>query len=330
VAFGGLPIQRLTEQEAVTLVRGCLDRGVNFIDTARAYSVSEEYIGKGIAGRRDQVVLATMTTARDRAGLSRDLETSLRLLGCETIDLYQLHGVSSQSDYERVLGPDGAMQGLYAARQAGKIRHIGISSHSVEVSRQAIASGLFETILFPLNFVARELGEQIYPLAVEHDVGFITMKPLGGGMLSDARLAFKYLMQFEHAVLLTGIERLAELEQILAIVSGSAELSEVEREEMARIRRELGDRFCRRCQYCQPCPHGVSITQLMVAESNWKRCTLQAFLDTYASVVKQAAADCAECGECEDKCPYKLPIRQMLKESIAFYERQEAAQQRSR
>lgn len=324
VGFGGIPIQRLSEKEAIAVVRGCLDRGVNFIDTARAYTTSEERIGKAIAGRRDEVILATKSLARDKAGLLADLDLSLRPLGVETIDLYQLHGVSSEEDYQRVVGPGGALEGAEKAQQAGKIKHIGFTSHSLEIAKQAVRSRQFETILFPLNFIAREPGEELYPLAVEHDIGFMVMKPLAGGMLDNARLAFKYLLQFPKVLLVVGIERIEEMEEILQIVSGSTALTEAERSEMERFRKELGHRFCRRCQYCQPCPHGVPVTTIMIAESMWKRIPLRDFVESYAGPVEKAAACCIKCGECEAKCPYGLPIREIIDECLELYHREKA------
>jgi predicted aldo/keto reductase-like oxidoreductase len=323
IGFGGIPIQRLAEKEAIAVVRGCLDRGVDFIDTARAYTTSEEHIGKAIAGRRDGVVLATKSVCRDKAGLLADLETSLRLLGSETIDLYQLHGVSTMEDYQKVTQPGGALEGALEAQRSGKIRHIGFTSHSLDISNLAVDSGLFETILFPLNFVGREPGEALYPLAIARDVGFIVMKPLGGGLLGNARLAFKYLLQFSQAVSIPGIEKIEELEEILRIVSEPARLTQTDLDGMERIRQELGSRFCRRCQYCQPCPQGIPIAQVLSAENVWKRIPLADFLQGYAAPIEKAAA-CEKCGECEAKCPYGLPIREMLDESLALYQRAKA------
>lgn len=324
IGFGGIPIQRLSEREAIFVIRSCIDKGVNFIDTARAYTTSEERIGKAIAECRDQVILATKSLAKDRKGLLNDLDTSLRFLKVETVDLYQLHGVSSHEDYQKIIEPGGALEGVYEAQRTGKVKHIGISTHSLDVAKQMVKSGLFETLLFPLNFVAREPGEELYPLAAANDIGFIVMKPLAGGMLSDVRLAFKYLLQFPGAVLIPGIEKVAELEEIIRIVSEPATLTEVEREEMERIRQELGSRFCRRCQYCQPCPQGVPITQLMITESMWRRIPLADFVKDFAAPIEKATNDCTKCGECESKCPYGLPIREILDESIALYQREKA------
>ncbi len=225
VGFGGIPIQRLTEAEAIRVVRRCLDLGVTFLDTANAYSTSEERIGKALEGRRDQVVIATKTAARDRDTAREHLELSLKRLQVETIDLWQLHNVSTSEAYEQVLGPGGAMEAARWALDAGMVRHMGITSHSMEVALEAVPSGHFETVQFPFNFVTNEAAEKLLPLAREGDLGFIAMKPLGGGMLSDANLAIKYLLQFEHVVPDPGIERMEEIEEIVAIADGSWDLT---------------------------------------------------------------------------------------------------------
>jgi predicted aldo/keto reductase-like oxidoreductase len=322
VGFGGIPIQRLTEAEAVKVVQHCLDQGINWLDTARVYTTSEERIGKAVGGRRDGLVLATKSVARDRAGFLADVDLSLQRLGVEYIDLYQLHNVAKEEDYERVLAPGGALEGARDAQKAGKIHHIGITSHSLDMAKRAVQSHLFETIMFPLNFVAREPGEELYPLAVEHDVGFIVMKPLGGGLLGDARLAFKYLSQFPRTVPIPGIEKMEEIDEILQILKEPPHLSEVEKAKIEKIREDLGGRFCRRCQYCEPCPQGIATSWLMVAESFWKRSPLDRFVGAFEEAVEKAATDCDKCGQCEERCPYGLPIRDMLDESIALYRRE--------
>ena len=320
VGFGGIPIQRLTEAEAVRVVQRCLDLGVTFLDTANGYSTSEECIGKAIAGRREQVVIATKTGARDRATAQKHLELSLKRLNVESIDLWQFHNVSTFEDYEQVLGPDGAMEAAQRALEAGKVRHIGITHHSMDVALKAVPSGHFETVQFPFNFVTNEPAEKLLPLAQKHDVGFIAMKPLGGGLLDDANLSIKYLLQFENAVPDPGIEKVEEIEEIAAIVAGSWELTPEERQEIERIRSEVGTHFCRRCEYCQPCPQGVRISLIVNLRSLCKRLPAGRLLEDWIAEAVKSAENCVECGECEEKCPYHLPVREMIAENIKFYE----------
>ncbi len=324
VGFGGIPIQRLSDDDAVALVRGCLDLGINYIDTAHGYTTSEERVGRALKGRRDGIVLATKSHGLDRDTLTQELEQSLSRLGVDYIDLFQLHNVASQEEWDKVLAPGGALEAARDALQAGKIGHIGVTSHALAFAQKAVRSGLFETIMFPLNFVAREPGEELYPEAVANDVGFIAMKPLGGGMLSDARLAFQYLRQFPHAVPIPGIERIEEMREIIAVMAEPAGLTADDRQRIEGIREELGTRFCRRCDYCQPCRQGIPISSLMTAPSLIKRMPPQRALAMMERSVAKAV-ECEKCGECGETCPYHLPIREMLDEAIALYGRLKAA-----
>jgi predicted aldo/keto reductase-like oxidoreductase len=320
IGFGGIPIQRLTAPEAVQLVRHCLELGVTFFDTANGYSTSEERIGKALAGCREQVVIATKTPARDRATALEHLELSLRRLNTDVIDLWQLHNVSTFEAYEQVLAPKGALEAARQALETGKVRHIGITSHSMDVAREAVPSGHFETVQFPFNFVTHEPAQQLVPLVREHDVGFIAMKPLGGGLLSDANLCIKYLLQFDNVVPDPGIQRTREIEEIVEIVAGSWELTPAEWQAIDLIRGEVGTRFCRRCGYCEPCPQGVRISTVMNMRSFLQRLPAERLADGWLAEAAASARDCVECSECEEKCPYQLPIREMLVENIAFYE----------
>jgi predicted aldo/keto reductase-like oxidoreductase len=321
VGFGGIPIQRLTEAEAIRVVQRCLDLGITFLDTANAYTTSEERIGKAIEGRREQVILATKTTACDAAIAREHLELSLRRMKVDTIDLWQLHNVSSFETYVQVLGPGGAMEAAQQAMEAGKVQHVGLSSHSMDVAVQAVPSGLFETIQFPFNFVTNEAAERLVPLAREHDLGFIAMKPFAGGLLDRANLAIKYLLGFEAVVPDPGIERIEEIEEIAGIVAGPWELTPEEQREIERIRDEADTRFCRRCGYCEPCSEGVRISLVMNLRSFLKRFPAEGYTSGWLGAGAESARRCIECGECEDKCPYHLPIREMIAENLEYYER---------
>jgi predicted aldo/keto reductase-like oxidoreductase len=326
IGMGGIPIVRPTEDEAIKVVQRALDLGITFIDTARRYGTSEERIGKALAaipGRRDQIVIATKTYTRGegdkaKATALEQLEASLESLNTDTIDLWQFHGINTLEEYERILDPSGAMEAAQEALQVGKIRHIGISSHSLDVALEAVRSGLFETIQFPFNFVNNDPAEELVPLAREHDVGFIAMKPFAGGRLTDVNLAIKYLLQFDNVVPDPGIQKVEEIEEIVDIVnSGSWELTPQEWQEIEDIRARLGRRFCQWCRYCMPCPQGVDIPPLMNV-----RC-IDNYGESFISWVAEAVEsgrNCVQCGECEEKCPYHLPIREMIVENIEFYE----------
>ncbi len=319
LGFGGIPIQRLAEDEAVTVVRRCLDLGVTFIDTANAYTTSEERIGKATKGRRRGLILATKSTSRNREGVEEHLKQSLKQLGVKSIDLYQFHNISDFKNLDIVLDPNGPMALLEDAKKAGAIKHIGITSHSMDVAKEAIKTGRFETIMFPFNFITCEPAEELLPLAREHDVGFIAMKPLAGGMLDNVVLAFKYLFQFPDVVTIPGIERINEIDEIIQVLEGPRKMTEAEQGEINQFREELGTRFCRRCDYCQPCSEEIPISTVMVANSFLKRLPPVRLFSGWVADGIEKATHCTECGECEDRCPYGLPIREMIDENINLY-----------
>jgi aryl-alcohol dehydrogenase-like predicted oxidoreductase len=253
VGMGGIPLTRPPEHEAIKVIRRALDLGVNFIDTSFAYGTSEVRIGKAIADRRDQVLLATKTPYGKARALKR-LELSLHQLRTDYIDLWQFHGVNTFKDYDRVLSPGGGMEAAQDALEAGRIRHIGMSSHNLEVTRKAITSGYFETVMFPFNFVENEAADTLVPLAKKHDVGVIAMKAFAGGKLKDATLAITYLLQFDNVVPVPGIENIEEIEEIVGIVNGPVELTPRQQHVIEDMRTRLTTRFCRQCHDCMPCP----------------------------------------------------------------------------
>jgi predicted aldo/keto reductase-like oxidoreductase len=321
VGFGGIPIQRLSDQEAVAVISHCLDLGVTFLDTANAYTTSEERVGRAISGRQEPLVIATKTQARETRGVREHLGLSLKRLGVRSIDLYQFHCVSSEEDYGKVVAPGGPLDVVRKAQDDRQVKHIGLTSHSMETALEAVRSGYFETIMFPFNLVAGEAASELIPLAREKGVGFIAMKPMAGGALDNATLAFKYLRQFPDILPIPGIERAGEIDEIVAIMEGAAQMSPEEEAALQRYREELGNRFCRRCGYCQPCPQGVPTQSLMILDSMIKRMPAALVLSNFAEAVEKAAS-CTECGECEEKCPYGLPIREMISEHVALFHRE--------
>jgi predicted aldo/keto reductase-like oxidoreductase len=329
VGMGGIPLTRPTEGEAIRVVRRALDLGVNFIDTARGYGISEDRIGKAVAmvaDRRDSVFIATKGGG-DKSGTLRCIEDSLKHLNVDAIDLWQFHGVNTFEYLERVLGSGGGMEGAQEALQAGKIRHIGFSSHSLKVALKAVASGHFETVQFPLNFVSNEAADELISLAKEYDVGFIAMKPFAGGRIRRANLAIKYLLQFDSVVPDPGVEKIEEIEEIVGIVNSDTwEPTPQEQKEIEEIRAKVGTRFCRQCEYCMPCPQGVHICGTLYLEILWDLWPPELYfarhsIGGYVTNAVESAKNCVQCGECEDKCPYQLPIREMIVENVAFYER---------
>ena len=327
IGFGGIPIQRLTEDEAVKVVQRCIDLGVNFIDTANGYSVSEERIGKAIKGRRYDVIIATKTGARTAEEIEKNLDLSLQRLGTDYIDLYQFHGVNDQATLDKILEPESDLYAVFEnAKKAGKIRHIGITSHQIDMAKLEVKSDRFETIMFPFNFITCEPADELLPLCKEHDVGFINMKSMAGGMLDNATVAFKYLFRFPDIVIIPGIEKVGEIEEIVDIYNGPHDMTAAETEKMQQMRDELGTRFCRRCEYCQPCQQEIPISMLMSFPSFVKRLPPDWYLKgPWIPTMMEKAPNCNECGECEARCPYQLPIREMIKESYDLFEKMKAS-----
>jgi predicted aldo/keto reductase-like oxidoreductase len=324
VAFGGIPIQRVDDQEAVRVIRHCLDLGVNFLDTAYGYGTSEERIGRAIAGRREGLVLASKSPARDGKTFREHLDLSFQRLGVDRIDLYQFHNVSDRAAYEQILAPGGALDVAREAKAAGRIGHIGITSHSLEMALEMVPSGHFETLMFPFNFITDEPAERLLPLCEEHGVAFLSMKPMGGGMLENARLAFQFLRHYPAAIPVVGIEQQAEIDEIVSIMQSPAGLSDADRAEIKRLREELGTRFCRRCGYCQPCEQGVDISTVVNLRSFGKRFPRERMYGEWGETIVAKAEGCVECGVCESRCPYQLPIREIIRENVAWFRQEQA------
>jgi len=320
LGFGGIPIQRVSEEEAIAVVRKCLELGINFLDTAYRYTTSEEKIGKAIKGKREGLFLASKSFASTREEMEKHIESSLESLDVDYIDLYQFHHVSDAKTLETVLDPDGPRGAIEDAMRAGLVKHMGVTSHQIDIAKDTVKTGLFETIMFPLNFMSYEGREELLPLCKEHDVGFIAMKPLAGGMVDNATIAIKYLLQFPDIVIIPGIERVPEIEEIARVFQGPKEMTAGEKREMERIRQELGSRFCRRCDYCQPCQAEIPISDVMSFPSLAKRMPpvriyTGKFTESYVKV-----EECTDCGECEERCPYNLPIRDMMKEHVKMHQ----------
>jgi len=320
VGFGGIPIQRLSHQEAVAVVRACLDMGITLIDTAMGYTTSEERIGDAIRGRREGLVLASKTPANDGPGARAHLEQSLRRLGVEHIDIYQLHGVSDEARWQAVTAPGGALEELQKAQREGLIGHIGVTSHQKDVALKAVQSGQFATLMFPFNFVACEPALELLAACRERGVGFFAMKPMGGGLLERADVSFQYLRQYVDVIPVVGIERVAEMREIVDLYTQPAGLTPALQAEMERIRAELGTAFCRRCDYCQPCTAGISISTVMNVPAMVRRMPPQnVFGSDGLNATIEAVESCQDCGDCESRCPYKLPIRERMRDVLAMY-----------
>jgi len=313
LAFGGIPVQRHPWDQAVEEIRKVLDMGVNFIDTAHGYTDSEEKIGEAIkAYPRESLIIASKSPAMDGDGFREHLELSLKRLGVEYIDIYQHYNVSGPEKMATVLGPGGAWEAMQKAMDEGLVRHPAFSAHSLETAKQMMLTRNYEVTQIPFNFVDNAAEKELIPLARELDMGFICMKPLGGGLLDNARLCFRYLRQYHGIVPDPGIEHAWEMEEIISIYSDNSPLTTEETRQIEQIRGELGASWCHRCEYCQPCPEGIPISTVLAAQSMTRRMPLKKALSMLRGPMEKAAK-CSECGTCEERCPYDLPIRELLK-----------------
>jgi hypothetical protein len=320
VAFGGIPIQRLSRADAIKLVCEALDEGVNFIDTAHGYGQSEECIGEALRGRtRQEVVVATKSPALDKAGFLSNLEESLKRLRTDYIDIFQHHNISEKEKMEKVMGPGGAFEGMVQAIRQGKVRFPGFTSHILSVAAEMIKTDRFYTVQVPFNFIDHQALDEVIPLARERQMGIIAMKPLGGGLLDNARLCFRYLSQFPDLVPDPGIERIEELREILDVMRESGQLTADEDKAIEEYRHELGKTWCHRCDYCQPCPEGIPISMVLAAKSFARRMPYEAAVRFVGESLTKAE-DCTECRTCVERCPYGLEIPVLLKERRASWE----------
>lgn len=318
IGFGGIPIQRESEEDAIATVRRAFDLGVNFFDTARGYTTSEEWIGNALEGR--DYIIASKSGRREGKAILEDVDQSLAELRRDHIDLYQLHGVNDDDQLAQVLAPGGALEGLMKAREAGKISHIGITGHRRETLVRAVREcGEFATVQVPFNLVEDDIRETLLPLCAERDVGVIAMKPVGGGNFTNAPLAIKWCLTQPITVAIPGMQTVKEVEQDVLAGLGEVELTPEERAECERMRSELDRRTCRRCRYCEPCPQGVQIGMLLHGRTIVRRMGAARFREWGAAEIIASAQACVECGECVRKCPYGLPIPELIREAVAFY-----------
>ena len=316
LGFGGIPIQKIDAKGTRVLIDELICQGVNFIDTARGYTVSEEYLGYALQGVRDQFVLATKSMARTADAMARDIDISLHNLGTDYIDLYQIHNPGAK-DLEMVIAEGGALEALQAAKAAGKIGHIGITLHSVELFANVLELPWVETVMFPYNIVETQ-GEELIARCAEKNIGLICMKPLAGGAIDDAHIAMRFIVSNPHvSVVIPGMADVCEIAQNVQAVGNTAELSEAEKEKVQAVREQLGTNFCRRCNYCAPCTVGINIPAVFLFEGYFSRYDLKDWAKSRYESLSKTASDCIGCGDCESRCPYSLPIRQMMNNAAA-------------
>ena len=315
-AFGALPVQRVTDDEAVAILRRAYEGGMTFFDTARAYSDSEHKLGLAFSGMRDKITIATKTGAQNAADLWRDLQTSLQTLGTDYIDIYQLH---NPAFCPKPGGEDGLYDAMLEAKAKGMIRHIGITNHRLHVAREAIESGLYETLQFPLCYLATDADLELVALCKEHNVGFIAMKALSGGLITRSDAAYAYLAQFDNVLPIWGVQRMSELEEFLSYFGNPPSMTEEITAVIAHDRDTLLGDFCRGCGYCMPCPVGIEINNCARMAQLIRRSPSANWLTPAAQEKMLRIEQCLECGACAAKCPYGLDTPALLRRNLADY-----------
>jgi uncharacterized protein len=315
--FGAIPIQRISFEEAGCLLRKAYDRGINFFDTARGYTDSEEKIGAALSDVRKGIIIATKTHAGDKEAVLRDLETSLRNLRTDYIDIYQIHNPPKLPEQD---DPSSAFSGLLEARKQGKIRFIGITNHRLEVVLEAIGTGLYDTIQYPLSALSTAADLKVIEECREHDLGFVAMKALAGGLLTNAAAAFAFLRQYENVIPIWGIQRESELDEFLGYEKQPPLLDKKMWQSIEQDRAGLSGSFCRACGYCLPCPAGIPIPMAARMSLLLRRMPFQQFMKDDWHKQIMLIKDCQDCGQCKERCPYHLDTPALLREMLEDYE----------
>lgn len=314
--FGALPIQRISKDEAARLLRKAYDNGITYFDTARFYTDSEEKIGYAMADIREKIIIATKTGATTAEGFWKDLETSLGLLKTDYIDLYQFH---NPSFCPKPGDGSGLYEAMLEAKKQGKVRHIGITNHRLNVAKEAIESGLYETLQFPFSYLASDKDLEVVNLCKEAGMGFICMKALSGGLITDSATAYAYLNQFDHVLPIWGVQREAELDEFISYQKEAPVMTDERREKIRKDKEMLSGDFCRGCGYCLPCPAGIYIPDCARMSLYLRRAPLSVYLGDEYKEKMAKVKDCLHCGQCKKKCPYGLDTPTLLEKNYGDF-----------
>ena len=314
--FGALPIQRISHEETTVLLHKAVDMGMNFFDTARGYTDSEEKLGNAFHGRWSSLVVASKTPAQNAKSFWEDLTTSLRNLQTDTIDIFQFHNPSFCPKPD---GEDGLYNAMLQAKKEGKIRYIGITNHRLDVAHEAVESGLYDTLQFPFSYISGAEELELYNRCVEKGMGFIAMKALAGGLITNAYVASAWISQYSNAIPIWGIQRMSELEEFGDIIHNPPALDETALSIIATDREQLKGDFCRGCGYCMPCPKGIDIRSCARASLLLRRAPTDIILSEKGREMMEKVLLCVNCGLCKSRCPYSLDIPMLIRRNYADY-----------
>ncbi len=317
-AFGALPIQRISQAEAVKLVRKAYDGGMTFFDTARGYTDSEVKLGEAFRGMRDKVFIASKTVAQKAEDFWKDLETTLRNLETDYLDIYQFH---NPAFCPKPGDGTGLYEAMLEAKAQGKIRHISITNHRLPVAHEAVESGLYETLQFPFCYLASEEDLALVQKCKEHNMGFIAMKGLSGGLLTNSAACFAFMTQFDNVLPIWGVQREQELDEFLSYMEHPPVLNEEMKALIEKDKQELQGDFCRSCGYCMPCPAGIEILNCARMSQLIRRAPSAGYLSPQWQEKMMKIEECLECGQCASKCPYHLDTPSLLKKNLEDYKK---------
>lgn len=315
-AFGALPIQRVSDEVAVGLLRKAYEGGMTFFDTARFYTDSEHKIGLAFEGMRDKIFIATKTAAKNADEFWKDLNTSLTNLKTDYVDLYQFH---NPSFCPKPGDGTGLYEAMLSAQDKGMVRHIGITNHRLAVAREAIESGLYETLQFPFCYLATEDDIELVKMCEKADMGFIAMKALSGGLITNSKAAYAYLAQYEKVLPIWGIQRESELLEFLSYIDNPPVMTEEIADLIEKDRGELLGEFCRGCGYCMPCPVGIEINNCARMSLLLRRSPSELQLTPEVQEKMAKIEECLNCGKCKSKCPYHLDTPALLRKNLEDY-----------
>lgn len=314
--FGALPVQRVNKEEAKVILKKAYANGINFFDSARAYSDSEEKIGLSLSDVRKNIYIATKTMATTVEDFWRDLNTSLELLKTDYIDIYQFH---NPSFCPKPNDGTGLYEAMLEAKEQGKIKHIGITNHRLHVAKEAVESGLYDTLQFPFSYLASDKEEELVRLCKEKDVGFICMKALSGGLITRSDVAYAYLAQFDNTLPIWGIQKEKELDEFISYNDNPPVLNDEIKAIIEHDRQELAGEFCRGCGYCMPCPMGIEINQCARMSLMLRRSPSANWLSPHWQEEMKKIETCINCGKCKAHCPYDLNTPELLKKNYEDY-----------
>lgn len=315
-AFGALPIQRISKEEAVKLLRKAYDHGITFFDTARFYTDSEEKLGEAFKGMRDKIYLASKTMASTVEDFWKDLNTSLTNLQTDYIDIYQFH---NPAFCPKPGDGSGLYEAMLEAKEKGMIRHIGITNHRLNIAHEAIESGLYETLQFPFCYLATQKDLELVEACRKACMGFIAMKALSGGLINNSAAAYAFLAQFEHVLPIWGVQRESELDEFLSYIENPPVMDENIKAVIEKDRTELLGDFCRGCGYCMPCPVGIEINNCARMSLMIRRAPSQAQLTEAMQAKMMLIENCVHCNQCKAKCPYGLDTPALLAKNLQDY-----------